>query len=114
MVGKKQKRTCRREFLSLEQHRRARCQQQQGSHGSITSGAAQAARPFPMGGISNLIVVLDENDELIGSQIERGMTPRGALPCIPLPLKEKAPFHCREQFLGRATIVAVVGLSVAG
>ncbi len=64
--------------------------------------------------IANLIVILQEDDKLLGVESKTGSTAASLLPGVPLSLIEVTPFHRRNEFLGRALVIGVVVFCVPG
>ncbi len=65
-------------------------------------------------GIGYLVMVLQEGDELVRMQPERGSAAKLLVPRGPLPLEEESPFHCGNELLRRPFKIAIIGLVPPG
>ena len=76
MVREEEERPGGAEFLALEQHRRARAQQQQSRHGPEPAGAASAVAALAATRVGDLIVVFEKGDERDGGRSRAGVPRR--------------------------------------
>src|SRR5271163_5074271 len=114
MIGKKEERARRGEFLPLEQHRNARHQQEISGHRPKPARARQRVTARSGGGIGDLIVVLQKDNKTLCRKIERGRAARLLLPLVALPLIEKAVFGGGDELARATAVVRIVGLVMAG
>ena len=114
VVGEIEKAGRRSELLALKEHRCGGHQQQQRHHRTIAARRGPKTNPGAIPGILNLVVILDERDESRRRQIERRCTATLLLPGVVLSLEEIAVLHGRDQLLGRAKMIRVIGVVVSG
>src|SRR5271154_567529 len=113
MIGKKEERARRAEFLPLEQHRNARHQQEISGHRAKPARARQRVTSLSGAGIGDLIVVLQKDNKTFRREIERGRAARFLLPLVALPLIEKAVFGGSDEFARATAVVRIVRLVMA-
>ena len=92
-IGKIKERARRGEFLSLEQHRNARHQQEISSHRAKPSRARQRVAALAGAGIGDLVVVLQKDYKGFRREIQCRRAARFLLPLVVLPLIEKTVFR---------------------
>src|SRR5215467_12185726 len=98
------------ELLPLEEHGGGGSEEQIGGEGTIAPRARELVETAPMGGVGDLVVVLEKAHEPLGRKVESGSTAATALPLVALTLVEKGPVGRRDELLGRAAVVGVVAL----
>jgi hypothetical protein len=69
----------------VEQHRNARHQQEISGHRAKAARAGQRMTAFSGGGVGDLVVVLQKDDEAFCGKIERRRAARFLLPLVALP-----------------------------
>ena len=69
---------------------------------------------FSGGGIGDLVVVLQKDDEAFCGEIKRWRTAGFSLPLVALPLIEKAVLGCSDELPRAAAVIRVVGLMMSG
>src|ERR1051325_10487695 len=114
VIGEVEKWRRRREFLALKKHRRPRSQHEQRGHGFESGQTRYPIRAAPAQGIGNLIMVLDVINKTPRLEAKSRRAPALLLPAVALALKQKTPFQCGDEFLGRPSVIRIVGLGPAG
>src|SRR5215469_7765131 len=73
------------ELLSLEEHGGGGGEEQIGGEGTIAPRARELMKTAAMGGVGDLVVVLEEAHERLGRQVESRGATAPALPPVALP-----------------------------
>src|SRR5581483_1411041 len=114
MIREELERTGSGELLSLEKHGGSRSQEQQRSHGPVPTRTGQFVNALAPGRVGNLVVILEKRDEGGRRQAQRGRASWLLLPEVVLSLVKVTPFQRRDELLGSAQVIAVVGLVTTG
>ena len=113
-VGKVKKRRRRCELLFLEEHRRARPQQQQGGERFIEARAGEGVTAQPKARVGNLVVILEKGDKRRRREVQGWGAAPLLLPFIVLSLVQVAILEGGDEFLRRAQIIRVIGFLASG
>ncbi len=114
VVGEIQKRGRRGKFLALKKHGDRRREQQNRGEGAQHTGTGLPMQPKSVQRVRDLIVVLQEDHESLGREIEGRRPSAALLPPRPLALIEVAVLRRRDELLRRSRVVGVVRLAPAG
>src|SRR5688572_6709609 len=114
MVREILERPGRPELLALEKHGRPRTEQQESGCRAQQRRMCELIEPRAGGGVGDLIVVLQIDDELRWSEIHGRRAAALLLPFVMLSLIKKSALQRRHELLRRSAIVRVVRLSLPG
>src|SRR5271166_6309349 len=114
VIGKIEERARRAEFLSLEQHRNARHQQEISSHRAKPARARQRVTALSGAGVGDLVVVLQKDDKAFRWEVERRCTARFPLPLVALALIKETVLGGGNELSRATAVVRVVGLVMSG
>ena len=113
VIGKKWKWARRAELLTHKQERRLGREQHERRQRAVARGAGQGLQSLASQMIRDLIVVLREEHERARRLGRHGCASWPPPPDGPLSLIQKSSLDGRDEFLGLAVIVAVVGFTLS-